>query len=404
MSAENLALVFVPNVIRASDSSSEFDLVPPKDMKPLVVSFKLLIQNVDVIFDQELPEDVSDGKYESDQSDLIEDLDASVSPSVQSNSTLGILVSEVIDCYFDGEIDTFANVLNCVEENPLVRNVNNSIVQANNSKIQNIQSRWVINEQVDIPDNNSKRNVEKLKDFEKEQVKSTVKSKPKDQFVEISYLDYLKFRNIPEIESQIFALKATIHDFESNFYQMFKKRPHGKDRDPIRPELENYFDLQKKLKNIAAIKIQSVVRMFLCRFRYAPSFTRSLFLSPLEVANYRLEAMRVQDKRPREIELMNAEEKKAEKAAVKRELRLFDLKFAKKFNREPQRSDKEVMRPLYQLYKSIGKDIDTVDLGARTDNQIEPQPTFKKDSKYFKRAAGSHRYHPTPFYLVTCLY
>eukprot|EP00002_Diphylleia_rotans_P032108 TRINITY_DN6717_c1_g2_i1.p1 TRINITY_DN6717_c1_g2~~TRINITY_DN6717_c1_g2_i1.p1 ORF type:complete len:532 (-),score=123.72 TRINITY_DN6717_c1_g2_i1:682-2148(-) len=79
---------------------------------------------------------------------------------------------------------------------------------------------------------------------------------------------------------------------------------------------------------------------------------------PLSVANRNLSLERSRQKRPSDAKKMNEEQLKAEKSAIKRELRDFDVNFASKFGREPLKADKEVMRPLYQRYKDVKQLLD----------------------------------------------
>eukprot|EP00002_Diphylleia_rotans_P027704 TRINITY_DN5564_c0_g1_i1.p1 TRINITY_DN5564_c0_g1~~TRINITY_DN5564_c0_g1_i1.p1 ORF type:complete len:586 (+),score=102.44 TRINITY_DN5564_c0_g1_i1:60-1817(+) len=75
--------------------------------------------------------------------------------------------------------------------------------------------------------------------------------------------------------------------------------------------------------------------------------------SPLSVAERRLAEDRKKDCRPEDIRKMNAAQLCDEKAAIKKELRVFDLAFFEKNGREPLKSEKEVLRPLYQKYKEL---------------------------------------------------
>lgn len=54
----------------------------------------------------------------------------------------------------------------------------------------------------------------------------------------------------------------------------------------------------------------------------------------------------------------------AEKTKVKSELKRFDNEFAEMFNRQPNRIEKEIMRPLYMYYKNLKNVLDTKHKGG----------------------------------------
>eukprot|EP00698_Gefionella_okellyi_P012193 TRINITY_DN3264_c0_g1_i2.p1 TRINITY_DN3264_c0_g1~~TRINITY_DN3264_c0_g1_i2.p1 ORF type:complete len:378 (+),score=90.37 TRINITY_DN3264_c0_g1_i2:790-1923(+) len=73
----------------------------------------------------------------------------------------------------------------------------------------------------------------------------------------------------------------------------------------------------------------------------------------LRAAQESLKKERVAAGRPAELSRMISIQLKAEKSAIKRELRQYDSQFAALFGREPTKHDKEPMRPLYQRYKDV---------------------------------------------------
>jgi len=81
--------------------------------------------------------------------------------------------------------------------------------------------------------------------------------------------------------------------------------------------------------------------------------TKSNDLNPLEIAFSHLVQIRKENKRPSDLNLMTISELNDEKAAIKKELREFDLTFNSQNGYLPRRNEKEIMRPLYQRYREV---------------------------------------------------
>jgi len=69
---------------------------------------------------------------------------------------------------------------------------------------------------------------------------------------------------------------------------------------------------------------------------------------------------------------------KAEKTAIKKELRFYDTIFAEKRGYEPKKSDKECMRPLYLRYRDVKallseaeKDVEDKDFGNTAPDELD---------------------------------
>ncbi|KAF2073654.1 hypothetical protein CYY_005039 [Polysphondylium violaceum] len=76
-------------------------------------------------------------------------------------------------------------------------------------------------------------------------------------------------------------------------------------------------------------------------------------MNPLEIAFSHLVNIRKENKRPSDLNLMTVPELNDEKAAIKKELREFDLTFNSQNGYLPRRNEKEIMRPLYQRYREV---------------------------------------------------
>eukprot|EP00033_Pygsuia_biforma_P005032 GCRY01005524.1.p1 GENE.GCRY01005524.1~~GCRY01005524.1.p1 ORF type:complete len:277 (-),score=97.65 GCRY01005524.1:93-923(-) len=98
----------------------------------------------------------------------------------------------------------------------------------------------------------------------------------------------------------------------------------------------------------------------------------------LAAALSRLHQLRHQERRPYEIIFMSLDQANQEKAAVKKELRDYDLAFQAEYKRLPIKSEKEVMRPLYQRYRDVKAHIDRMGDGGEVEvstSKMFSQPT-----------------------------
>ncbi|KAL0207143.1 hypothetical protein P9112_012854 [Eukaryota sp. TZLM1-RC] len=382
MTVENISLVFVPNIIRSS-SSDKKDLYNPKDMKPFVTCFKLLIQHFEEIFstgDEEIKENLDEISENLEMSPPLSSPSPPIKSPLQSDE-VDYLSQKVINQLLFGDVDLIdLGLVNQRQSNVEFSTLCNSINEDFRVKSHSLAQKW-------------------RKEVKNEAKKITNTRNYSRDYVAVSFRDLSNF-DIQSFSATLFQLKSEIHDFEHKFQMNNNgKKPHGRERDPIRPKLEEYFNLHRKLKNICAIKIQSLIRAFLKKKNFQNS-GMSAQLSPLEVLNYRLAAIRIEEKRPSDMNLMNLEQKKQEKTAIKRELRNFDLNFEQKYGREPSREDKEIMRPLYHRYKSIGKMIDdesklsTVQESAELfDTILLPQISLPAYSEPVGRCMSNSEYH-----------
>lgn len=86
--------------------------------------------------------------------------------------------------------------------------------------------------------------------------------------------------------------------------------------------------------------------------------------SPLAIALRAVAADRAAEGRPEAIEEMTLVQLRAEKSVIKRELRAFDVAFEERTGRAPIKADKEVLRSLYQRYKTVKQRIDDAEANA----------------------------------------
>ena len=79
---------------------------------------------------------------------------------------------------------------------------------------------------------------------------------------------------------------------------------------------------------------------------------------PLKYITEKLEAAALCSSSTRNIVEMNIDQKIAEKAIVKAELRAFDVAYMRENGVAPGKSEKEPLRPIYQLYRNLSNSIE----------------------------------------------
>lgn len=82
--------------------------------------------------------------------------------------------------------------------------------------------------------------------------------------------------------------------------------------------------------------------------------------SPLDQANDNLSRIRKEYNRPLDPNQMSPKELHEEKSAIKQQLRNFDQNFKEEKGYLPKKSDREIMRPLYQRYREIKALMETI--------------------------------------------
>lgn len=126
------------------------------------------------------------------------------------------------------------------------------------------------------------------------------------------------------------------------------------------------------------------------------SKTFDLTGDPLVLAQYRLSADRMNTHRPEDLEAMNDSQLRAEKSAVKKELRAFDRAFAKQMHREPTKADKEPLRTLYERYKKLKQKLETSARASTSPSSHgPPHPTFNPGTPINHHGSSSSLAAPT---------
>ncbi|KAJ4462413.1 putative rho GTPase-activating protein 17 [Paratrimastix pyriformis] len=200
-----------------------------------------------------------------------------------------------------------------------------------------------------------------------------------------------------EYRQMVTTAKGLMHEikaFDAQFQRQFGRLPTKSERVPIAQKMLDYTAIRNELRTRAAVMIQSVYkgwcgRRLLGRLRVE----RDAFLrEPLPVLEERLRVLRAAEGRPEDLAAYgsNMALVRAEKAAVKNELRHFDHTFQAVYGRLPLKEEKEPLRRLYSRYKALGQLLD--DLVKRNPGAasaaVAPAPPTTVAGRYGAPAAS----------------
>lgn len=160
------------------------------------------------------------------------------------------------------------------------------------------------------------------------------------------------------------SLKTKISQFEEKWYRDNNRTIKNSDRGPMQTVYTKYRDIKKAIRDHAATDIQRYIRGYLCRstkknktiFQVSDcKETNSTTTEPIHF----LEAKVDQHLSKIPVDIYSKyRELLGEKRDLKRKLKRFDEDFESQHGRVPNRSDKEVMRPLYQKYHDVKNQLD----------------------------------------------
>ena len=205
--------------------------------------------------------------------------------------------------------------------------------------------------------------------------------------------------------SECKSLRSKISQFEEEWYKDNNRAPiKSADRGPMQAVYTKYRDIKKAIRDHAATDIQRYIRGHLTRLRKKRNVnqketTVNIFNSETIKRNdHNVETLNVS--RPSSAPMFLSESKSehrsentgkqesfsaipteiyskyrellGEKRELKRKLKRFDEDFESQYGRVPSRSDKEVMRPLYQKYHDVKSHLD--DLRAKIETSHGPLP------------------------------
>jgi hypothetical protein len=162
------------------------------------------------------------------------------------------------------------------------------------------------------------------------------------------------------------TLRYQISNFEADWNKTHNRLPKGSERGAMQQVYTRYRDMKKEIRDNAACDIQRVARGYLLRARlakfavvlpYSPSRHRGGVGGGPTPASPT--AARQQATIPPEL-FAKYKSLLTQKRDLKKELKMFDDQFVGTHGRAPRKSDKEVMRPLYQQYHEVKAELDAL--------------------------------------------
>ena len=235
--------------------------------------------------------------------------------------------------------------------------------------------------------------------------------------------------------SECKSLRSKISQFEEEWHRDNNRGPiKNSDRGPMQAIYTKYREIKKAIRDHAATDIQRYIRGYLTRLTKKrnrkesgknndlsiasivniTNISRPLYV-PMSLSESKLSdinphpAIQVDNFSSIPTEIYSRyRELLGEKRELKRKLKRFDEDFEAQHGRTPNRSDKEVMRPLYQKYHDVKSQLE--DLRAKIEAshgplpeefieggnisvapfqsnnaQSDPKPTDERDSSFFDR-------------------
>eukprot|EP01035_Chromulina_nebulosa_P024355 gene24355-31695_t len=176
------------------------------------------------------------------------------------------------------------------------------------------------------------------------------------------------------------ALRAKIFEFEQDFVRAHSRVPKGADRGDMQDTYSRYRDLKRDIRDMAATDIQRAYRGFICRKRVLNRFSNPVPIKPLlgggssnrssahnlghsnmgsanissSSATAAVAAAGLASRSGIPVDLHNRyRDLLFNKRDLKKRLKKFDEDFLEKWGRNPKKSDKESIRPMYQRYHEI---------------------------------------------------
>ena len=154
------------------------------------------------------------------------------------------------------------------------------------------------------------------------------------------------------------TLRKQISAFEEEWMKSHRRLPKGNERGAMAAVYSRYKDMKKWIRDGAATDIQKIIRRFLVRskhliesFKTKNANSSAITSSANAPSNFSVIPSEIQAKYQA---LMN------EKKQLKRTLKKFDEDFASEHGRPPKKSDKEVMRPMYQNYHEVKAELESI--------------------------------------------
>lgn len=189
----------------------------------------------------------------------------------------------------------------------------------------------------------------------------------------ISYAKSLTRRNKRrKLVSECKALRAKIYEFEQDFSKKFNRMPKAQERGMMQNTYVKYRELKKDIRETAANDMIRVARGFITRRRKVSGrFKSSLSKSDDNLKTTAMEESNASNNRNSsstadstndeyDYNIKRFRELLETKRDLKKKLKKFDEDFQEQNGRAPKKSDKEVIRPMYQKYHEIKNTLDAL--------------------------------------------
>lgn len=157
------------------------------------------------------------------------------------------------------------------------------------------------------------------------------------------------------------CLRIQIQEFEENFKKEKDRMPKGSEKGEMTQIYARYRELKKEIREGSATDLQRVFRGYLARLKFKNKRNNINSAPQQSTPSTNSTSTTTSSNLSEENNLISQYREYSEaKKELKKKLKKFDEDFELKHNKPPVKSDKEVIRPLYQRYHDIKKKLDTI--------------------------------------------
>lgn len=190
--------------------------------------------------------------------------------------------------------------------------------------------------------------------------------------------------NFKRLLSDFKVKRNQILAFEEEFTKINNRTPRQGDRGPIEAIYTQYSVLKRKIRDYAATEIERVVRGYLTR-KIISSIASKVSINNHQNGHHTIpnNFSNSNGKTPPVLTLNELyamyRDIRSQKHELKRRLKQFDVDFEAKHRRVPEKSDKEVVRPLYQKYQALKAQLDDLQKVIETSHGRVPDDLLDRD-------------------------
>ncbi len=186
--------------------------------------------------------------------------------------------------------------------------------------------------------------------------------------------------NFKRLLSDFKGVRSQISAFEAEFTKVNNRAPKQGDRGPVESIYNQYSALKRKIRDFAASEIERIARGYLTRKRLRN------FASKVNMSNRPNipQSANTHGNVPPVLTLNELyalyRDIRSQKHELKRRLKQFDVDFEAKYHRAPEKSDKEVVRPLYQKYQALKVQLDDLQKIIENSHGRVPDDLLDRDN------------------------